>query len=321
MKQYNLKYKEVQAFAPATVANVGCGFDTMGFAMEGIGDLVTMKVSDKTIDVNQVVMSGAYGHLIPTAVEKNTASVAAKALLNELKLSDVNLEISIQKNLPLGSGMGSSASSSAAAVYALNHLLGNPFTTMELIPFAMEGERVACGAAHADNVAPSLLGGFVLVRSYEPLDIIQVPFNNDLHCVVVHPHTKLNTADSRKILNLEVSIQDAILQSANAAGLMIALMQNNIPLMKRCIHDAIAEPKRSLLIPNFDRIKMNVMEANAINCNISGSGPSIFSLCENEVHASQIGKIMQAGFEEVGLQSDLHISPFNAKGASIVESK
>ena len=312
------KYESVTAFAPASVANVGCGFDIMGFAIEGVGDKVTVILKEGG-NKSDVILKGKYGHLVPFQRIKNTAAVAVDAFLRATGNSHANIEIILEKNMPLGSGMGSSASSSAAAVFAVNYIMGNPLTTSELIPFAMEGERVACGTAHADNVAPALLGGFVLIRSYNPLDIIQVESPSDLYSAVVHPHIELNTSDARRVLKNEVSVENAIIQSANTAGFMVALIKSDYGLMKRSMSDLLAEPKRTQLIPGFDEIKNAAMSTGAIGCGISGSGPSVFALCQGEKNALAVASIMQHGFSKIGLFNEAYVSQLNSKGTSIID--
>ena len=312
-------YKSATAFAPASVANVGCGFDIMGFAVQGIGDTVTVSLQPDA-DNSKITLTGAYGHLTPSERSKNTAGVAVNAYLHATGKSDIGLHIILEKNMPLGSGMGSSASSSAAAVYAVNYLLGSPLTTRELIPFTMEGERIACGSAHADNVAPALLGGFVLIRSYNPLDIISVKCPDDLYAAVVHPHIELNTSDSRRVLNKEVSVANAIIQSANTAGFMVALIKSDYELMKRSMSDLLAEPKRTQLIPGFDAIKAAAMESGAIGCGIAGSGPSIFALCKGESTANKVSEVIQQGFSKIGLYNEGYVSQLNAPGTCVTDS-
>jgi len=313
------KYKSVTAFAPASVANVGCGFDIMGYAVEGTGDSVTISVQDNA-DNSKVILNGLYGHLTPADRNKNTAGVAVDAYLKAIGKSDLNLNITLEKNMPLGSGMGSSAASSAAAVFAVNYLLGNPLRTMELIPFAMEGERIACGYAHADNVAPSLLGGFTLIRSYLPLDVIPVKGPDDLFSVIVHPHIEINTSDSRRVLKNEVSVENAIIQSANTAGFMVALIKGDYELMKRSMSDLLAEPYRMQLIPGFDTVKNAAMATGAIGCGISGSGPSVFALCKGESTARLVAKVIQYEFLKIGLHNEAYVSKTNAPGTRITES-
>jgi homoserine kinase len=312
------KYKSVTAFAPASIANVGCGFDIMGFAVEGIGDRVT--ISAGTTEYSpMVILSGKYGQFTPAARNKNTAGVAVSAYLQAIGKSNTALTISLEKNMPLGSGMGSSAASSAAAVFAANYFMGSPLRTQELIPFAMEGEKIACGSAHADNVAPALLGGFALIRSYQPLDIIPLQCPDDLFAAIVHPHIELNTSDSRRVLKDEVSVKNAIIQSANTAGFMVALLKGDYELMKRSMSDLLAEPKRMQLIPGFDAIKNAALEAGAVGCGIAGSGPSVFALCRGESTARLVASVMQQGFSEKGLFNEAFVSRLNAPGTCIVE--
>lgn len=309
--------KSITAFAPATVANVSCGFDIMGFAIDAIGDQVTVEFAQGA-NANTVSLSGPYGHLIPSVWEKNTASVAVAAYLKATQQSDLKFHITLEKNMPLGSGMGSSASSSAAAVFAMNHLLGSPLTTMQLIPFAMEGERVASGSAHADNVAPSLLGGFVLIRSYDPLDILQVDCPPDLYCAVVHPQIELHTSDARRILQTDIPMGDVIKQTANTAGFMLGLLKEDYELIGRSMSDLLAEPKRTRLIPGFDDARKAALEAGALGCGISGSGPSIFSLSKGEDKARKIAMAIQDSFLKVGLSSEAFTSSMNVLGTRIV---
>ncbi len=317
------KYKSVTAFAPATVANVSCGFDIMGFAVQGCGDMATITFADsgskQDSDIKLIEMSGKYAHLIPSARERNTAGVAVDAYLEATGNQNLKLKIGLKKNLPLGSGMGSSAASSAAAVFALNALLGNLLSVNELIPFAMKGEQIACGAAHADNAAPSLLGGFVLIRSYDPLDIIQVHCPEELYCSVLHPHIELNTSDARRVLKREIPLSDVIKQSANAAAFMAALLTTDYELLGRSVSDLLAEPKRTMLIPGFEQAKKAALNAGAIGCGISGSGPSVFALCKGKSKAVQVAHTIAGSFAESGLLSEFFISPMNAPGAYIIE--
>jgi homoserine kinase len=265
-------------------------------------------------------MNGRYAGLIPPERDKNTAGVAVNAYLEATGNSGLKLGISLEKNLPLGSGLGSSASSAAAAVFALNHLLGNPLTTTELIPFAMEGERIACGSAHADNVAPSLLGGFVLIRSYDPLDIIRVKSPAGLYCAIIHPHLQLNTSDARRILRKDIPMKDVIRQSANAAAFMTGMITEDFDLMGRSICDLLAEPKRSQLIPGFEQAKQAALDSGALGYGLSGSGPSVFGLCKGEATARRSADVMQQAFSNAGLVSDIFISQLNAPGAYIMQA-
>ena len=310
--------KKVTAFAPATVANVSCGFDILGFAIEELGDRVTVSHSDGS-GLRVTHISGDGGKL-PYAAEKNTCTVAIQAMLDVMGYKG-GLYVVLEKGLPLGSGMGSSAASSVAALIAANRLLGNPFEKSELLPFAMKAEEMACGAAHADNVAPSLLGGFVLIRSYQPLDVTALHVPKGLHCTLIHPHMELNTADSRSVMKKQVSLKDAIIQSGNIGGLVAGLYQENMGLISRSLQDVIAEPSRSILIPGFDEIKEAIKEVGALGCGISGSGPTIFILSPNRDIAQKVQVISQEVFDHIGLEVDLYVSAINSRGAYVIDEE
>lgn len=307
--------KTIKAFAPATVANVSCGFDVFGFAVEQPGDEVTLTLTKKPGVVIKKI-SGDGGRL-PLEAEKNTASVAVISFLKSIE-SDAGVEIELTKNLPLGSGMGSSAASAAAALAGINYLLGEPLSRRELLPFAMESERIACGSAHADNVAPSLLGGFVLIRGYEPLDVVSIPTPDNLFCTLVHPHLELKTQDSRQVLRSTIPLKDAITQWGNIAGLIAGLMKPDFGLIGRSLKDVVAEPVRALLIPGFDIIKEKAIEAGALGCGISGSGPTIFVLSTEKEIAIRTGKVIQQEFKKLKLDSEVYISKINSTGAKVL---
>jgi homoserine kinase len=308
--------KTVHAFAPATVANVSCGFDIFGFAVEQPGDEVILSFTE-TPGVYIRKIEGDGGRL-PLEAEKNTAGVAVLAFLNAIK-SDQGVEIILKKNLPLGSGMGSSAASSVAALVGINHLLGEPFLKKDLLPFAMEAERMACGSAHADNVAPSLMGGFVLIRAYDPPDVVSIPTPDNLYCTLIHPHLELNTQDSRKVLRVNITLKDAVTQWGNIAGLVAGLMKPDYNLISRSLKDVIAEPVRAMLIPGFDIIKQKAVESGALGCGISGSGPTIFALSTDEQTAHQIGKVIGREFEKFRLNSEVFVSKINPLGGRIMD--
>lgn len=307
--------KSVKAFAPATVANVSCGFDVFGFAVEHPGDEVTLTLRDEPGVVIEKIEGD--GGRLPLEAVKNTASVAVIEFLKSIG-SDAGLSIHLKKNLPLGSGMGSSAASSVAALVAANHLFGNPKTRQELLPFAMEAERIACGAGHADNVAPSLLGGFVLIRGYSPLDVVSIPTPENLFCTLVHPQLELKTEDSRKVLKISITLKDAVKQWGNVAGLVAGLMKSDYELISRSLQDHIVEPVRSVLIPGYDLIKKTATEAGALGSGISGSGPTIFALSTNRNTAQKIGLMIQQDFKSFGVDSEVHVSPINQQGAVII---
>jgi homoserine kinase len=306
---------EVKAFAPATVANVSCGFDIFGFAVDQPGDeVVVQKTEGSSVIIESI--EGDEGRL-PKEVDRNTAGVAVLAYLRSIG-SDAGLSIRLTKKLPLGSGMGSSAASSVAALVAVNHLFGEPLTRRQLLPFAMEAERVACGTGHADNVAPSLLGGFVIIREYIPLDVIQIPVPESLFCTLVHPQLELKTEDSRKVLKLTLTLKDSVKQGGNIAGLVAGMMLPDFDLIGRSLVDHVVEPVRSVLIPGFNEIRKAAKEAGALGCGISGSGPTMFALSRNRANAEQAGAAMQKVFQSMGIESEVYVSTVNREGARIL---
>jgi len=314
--------RSVRVFAPATVANVGSAFDVLGFALEAPGDTVTARESSAP-GVRVIEITGDDGRL-PHDANKNTASVSSLALLRHLqsrypeRYGDKGIELIVAKGLPIGSGLGSSSASTVAAVVATNALLGNPLERADLLPFAMEGERIACGSAHADNVAPSLLGGFVLIRSYDPLDIIPLPSPTSAWATVVTPSVELRTEDARKVLKRTVPLAQAVSQWGNVAALVAGIYRNDVALMGRALEDRIVEPERAQLIPGFTEAKRAALDAGAAGCTISGSGPSIFALSASEDEAARIAKGMLAVFEAIALPAMSHISRINPHGARII---
>jgi homoserine kinase len=309
--------KQVQVYASATVANVACGFDILGFAIKDPGDEVILRKKDKPgILITKIVGDNGELPLDPT---KNTAGVALQAFLNHIN-SDQGIEIELNKKMPLGSGLGSSAASAVASVFAANILLGNPLAREELLPFALEGEKTACGTAHADNAAPALLGGFVLIRSYHPLDVIKIPFPDNLYCTIVHPEIEIRTEDARKILKKEILFKDAITQWGNIAGLIAGLMKPDYDLIRRSMQDVIIEPVRSILIPGFQEIKDAAIKVGALGCSISGSGPSIFALSTSKNIAEGVGTTMQDVFNGLEVDSEIYVSQINQNGPKIIEN-
>jgi homoserine kinase len=307
--------KSIKAIAPATVANVSCGFDIFGFAVESPSDEVILTLKQEPgVVIKQI--TGDDGRL-PMDASLNTSGVAVNAFLKHLE-SDAGVEIVLHKKLPLGSGMGSSAASSVAALVAINELMDRPYTREQLLPFAMEAERIASGSAHADNVAPSLMGGFVLIRGYDPLDVTRIPTPADLHCTLVHPHLELRTEDARRVLKATISMKDAITQWGNIAGLVAGLMKPDYGLIQRSLHDVVAEPIRSVLIPRFKAIKSIAIKAGALGAGISGSGPTIFALSTEYSIAESVGKAIQQQFSELNLKSDVFVSKINMAGARVV---
>jgi homoserine kinase len=306
----------VKVFAPATVANVASGFDVLGFALEQPGDAVRLtRKAEKRVDL--VAVEGDGGKL-PLDPARNTAGVAVTGFL-ESRGWPFGADIVLEKGMPLASGLGSSAASAVAGVVAANLLAGEPCSPEELLPFTMQAEQVACGAAHADNVAPALLGGFVLIRSYEPLDIVRLPVPQGLAAATAHPHTEIRTEDARRILKKDVRLADAVRQWGNLAALVAALYQGDLALLGRSLQDVVAEPRRAMLIPGFAEVKAAAMSAGALGCSISGSGPSMFALCASLQTAWAAGKSMQETFRRVGLECDLYVSAINRVGPVCLE--
>lgn len=304
---------EIKLFCPATIANLSCGFDVLGLCLDNVGDeMIVRKTSEKGIKITKIV-----GADLPLETEKNVAGVAALAMISNLDL-DFGFEIEIYKKIKAGSGIGSSAASAAGAVFGINELLGRPFLIKDLIPFAMEGEKLASGSAHADNVAPALLGGFVLVRSYNPLDIIKIKSPEDLYATVIHPQIELKTSDARSVLKQNVTLKQAVIQCGNLGGLISGLYTNDYDLIGRSLNDEIVEPLRSVLIPKFDLVKQKAMEKGALGGGISGSGPSIFALSKGKEIAEKVAKAMSQVYEEMNLNYEIHVSKVNPEGIKIL---
>jgi homoserine kinase len=300
--------KAINIFSPATVANVACGFDVLGFALNSPGDEISIALNDS----GGIELHDETPYKLPLSPEKNVAAVALQSMLNALQ-SKQGFTITFLSKIMPGSGVGSSAASSAAGVFGANELLGRPFTRRQLVEFAMQGEKAASGSAHADNVSPALMGGFTLVRSYAPLDVIPIP-SPPIFAAVVHPQIEVRTSDSRKILRQEVSIKKAVEQWGNVAGLVAGLFTNDYDLISRSLHDVIVEPVRALLIPEFYAIKQAAIEAGALGCSISGSGPSMFALSKDEETAQTVAQAMRYGFDRVGIETHTFVSPINREG-------
>ena len=304
---------EIKIFCPATIANLNCGFDVLGLCLEGIGDeMIIRKSTEKGIKITKIT-----GADLPLETEKNVAGVAALAICKEAinRVSfDHGFEIEIHKKIKAGSGIGSSSASAAGAVFGINELLGKPFTKHELVDFAMKGEAVASGCEHADNVAPCLLGGFTLVRGYNPLDVIRIESPIKLYAVVLHPHIEVKTSDSRAVLQPMIPMKDAITQWGNLGGFIAGLYTNDYNLIGRSLNDIIVEPARKHLIPNFDEVKNAALQYGALGSGISGAGPSIFALCEGQDIAEKVAFAMSESYLNTGITFDIHISKINPEG-------
>ena len=298
----------VTVSSPATVANVVCGFDILGFALNSPCDEFTLVLSDEP--GVQIINLDDFN--LPTLAEKNVSGAALLALLDETP--DVKgFTLYSKKQIKPGSGIGSSAASSAGPVVAANHLLGNRFSKQDLVRFAMFGEKVASGVKHADNIAPCIYGGVTLIRSIHPLDIISIDAP-PLHVTVVHPQIEVRTSDARQILKQQVLLKDAIKQWGNIAGLVAGFIKGDYDLIGRSLEDFIIEPVRSILIPGFDEVKKNCKSAGALGGGISGSGPSIFMLSKDAETAKAVEAEMIAVYEKIGLAYQTHVTTINMDG-------
>lgn len=306
----------IAAFAPATVSNVGCGFDVLGFALEEPGDVVLAETTANAI-VEIAAIEGDGGRL-PRSAERNTAGAAAQALLGRLQTRQ-GIRLTIQKGMPLASGIGSSGASAVAAVVAVNELLGRPASMEVLLASAMQGEVAGCGSAHPDNVAPSLYGGFLLARSTDPPDLVRLPVPDGLSCALLHPHHEVETGKARALLGETVPLQIAVRHWGNVGGLVAGLFLNDLPLVGRTLEDFVAEPKRAALVPGLQAVKEAAHRAGALGCSLSGAGPSMFALCVSPDLARSVGDAMRDAYSRAtGVGADLWISRVGAPGARIV---
>lgn len=305
---------EVRVLAPATVANVVCGFDILGFALSEPNDEMTVrKIAERTV---RIINLDEYN--LPTEPTRNVAGVALLSMLEAIN-ADFGFEVKIKKGIKPGSGVGSSSASAAGAVVAANYLLGERFTKAELVEFAMDGEKVASGARHADNVAPCVYGGFTLVRSNNPLDIIPLD-HPKLFVTVVHPQIEVKTSDAREILKQKIELKEAIAQWGNVAALVAGLQKGDYSLISRSLEDRIIEPIRSILIPKFDEIKAVSKSVGSLGGGISGSGPSIFMLSETLETAYKVEKSMREVYEKTEIDFNIYVSEINGAGVKIVEN-
>jgi homoserine kinase len=308
--------QEATAFAPASVGNVAVGFDVLGHSVQAVGDRVTARRTE-TNGVTIAAITGLVKDL-PLAAERNTAGRAVQALLED-QAPGFGIELSVEKGIPLGSGMGGSAASAVAAVVAANALLPRACSKLQLLKYAMKGEEVASGSVHADNIAPSLFGGLVLTVGIDNPNVKQIPVPSVVRSVLVHPHMMLSTREARQILRKEVSLSDVIWQTANLAGFLTGCFTDDVALIRESLEDVVIEPQRRVLIPGFDAVKSSAKAAGAIGCSISGAGPTVFAWCE-EKDAVRIRDAMVAAFAAHELQSDAWISSLEPIGARVVEA-
>ncbi len=308
-----MKNSGIKVFAPASVGNVIVGFDIMGLAINQPGDEVIVKFSKEPgLKITQVI--GAKGK-IPKEIEKNTAGVAAKRFLEFIGEGDRGIEMEIIKKMPFASGLGSSAASAVAGVMAVNELLKRPLQKRELLQFAVEGEKIASSALHADNVAPSLLGGIIFIRNNKELDVHRIIAPQGLYVTVIHPKIEIKTSDSRGVLSKNITLQQHIEQSGNLGGFLIGLYNSDFDLIKRSLKDIIIEPQRSKLIPHFKTIQDAAISNGALGCSISGAGPSIVALSSNSFIAENIANSMKKIYTDNNIESQVFISTINNQGA------
>ncbi len=308
--------KRVTIFAPATIANLGSGYDILGVAIDKPGDTA---IAQRTREPGLQFSLLTKHQDVPSSSRKNVAAHVASLMLEEFK-PPFGIALTLNKLMPIGSGLGSSAASSVASVMAINELLPKKLPRRDLLRFAVEGERLASGSPHADNVAPSLLGGACIIRSYDPLDVVHIPAGKLPVWVVVHPHVIVRTEEARRLLPKSIPLRTAIRQWGNVGGMIAGLMNGDPALIGKCVEDHVAEPARSPLIPAFDFVKQTALDHGATGCSISGSGPSMFAVASSLAQAKTIGRAMKHAFEHyAGVDSEVYFSRANAEGASILQ--
>ena len=321
LKEKNIDFSKildkVRVFAPATVANMICGFDILGFAVDEPGDEVKMyRVAEPGVRIRSI--QGDDGRL-PMDADRNTVSACVKMLLDDLGiLQDIGVEIELIKHMPIGSGLGSSSASTVAGLFAINTLLGNPLTKEELMPYCVEGERLACGHGHADNVAPALMGGVTLVRGGEELDIVKLPAPKELYAGIVFPQVDVPTRDARQLIKEKVLLKDAVTQWGNIAGVVAGLFTEDYELLGRSMHDIIIEPSRAILIPEFYAMKEIVLSSGALSFGISGSGPSVVAVTKGREVAESVTRKIQEHLSTNGIDSYRYVSAVNVEGPKVL---
>src|SRR5687768_2493574 len=309
------KSGSVTVHSPGTVANLVCGFDILGLALKEPYDVMTARLLDEP----RVTIRNKDDFNLPTEPEKNVAGVVLLSMMEKME-KQIGFEIEIEKHIKPGSGIGSSAASAAGAAVAANHLLGNIFSNDELVQFAMNGEKLASGVKHADNIAPCIFGGVSLIRCIHPLDIVSIS-SPDLFVTVVHPQIEVRTSDARQILRQQILLKDAIRQWGNIAGLVTGFLKNDHDLIGRSLEDVIIEPVRSILIPGFDEVKRKCKEAGALGGGISGSGPSVFMLSRAEITAKDVESVMKNAYTKIGIDFITYVTTINKKGVEVVSSQ
>ncbi len=307
----------VTAFAPASIGNVGVGFDMLGLALKGAGDRVLARKTEATgVTLSEVRgLDGERHPYLSTDPDRNTASIAVKALLEEHEAA-FGIELKVMKGVPLQSGMGSSAASAVAAVVAANALLEAPLVTEALLPYALKGEQFASGGLHADNVAPALLGGLILCPQVLLPEVIRLPVPMGVSAVLLHPDLQVNTARARRGLTSRISMQQWLEQQGLLAGFIAACAASDVELIRRTLRDVVIEPQRSSAVPCFEQVTDAAMRAGALGCSLSGSGPSIFALCRTAA-APNIAVAMEQACRAHGIGCQSWVSPMDADGARL----
>ena len=308
--------ESIKVFSPGSITNLSCGYDILGVCLQNRGDEITVEKTNK----KEIIIKSNDEYNISKDINKNVAGIAAQALLKNIDV-DFGFEIEIKKGIKPGSGIGSSAASSAGTVFAINQLLDSPFSQLDLIKFSMEGEKHVSGSYHADNVSPIILGGITLVRSINEIDVIKLPSPKNLEVVIVRPNIEIKTSDSRKVVKNKIKIEKMVEQSANLGSFISSLYTEDYELMSRSVVDVIVEPNRSILIPEFDVIKKISKTNGAIAVGISGSGPSIFSLSNKSSTSQKILDNITSHFNNLKIDYDGFISKVNSTGIKILESK
>ncbi|MBO3098083.1 homoserine kinase [Gelidibacter pelagius] len=301
--------KEIKIFSPATVANVSCGYDVLGFCLDTIGDEMVIRTTER----KGIFITKIEGYDLPLDATKNVAGVSALAMIADAK-PDFGFEIEIYKNIKPGSGIGSSSASASGSVFAINELLGRPYTKTQVTGFAMKGEALASGSEHADNLAPGIFGGFTLVKSISPLEVLQLPTPKDIYATIIHPQIEIKTSDARAILPKTFPLKDAITQWANLGSFVHALHTSDYELLKRSLMDVIVEPHRSQLIPHFAEVKLAALEHGALGASISGAGPAIFALSKGIENAENVEKAMREVYSKTAIAFETYVSKINTEG-------
>lgn len=305
--------KKIKVFAPASIANLGCGFDIMGLALDEVGDVLEITASEG----DGLTIANDTDVPLPEDIEQNVITPVIRKFL-EITGNKAQIDVRICKKIYPGSGIGSSAASSAAAAYGMNELFGCPLSEEEVVICAMEGENLASGGYHADNAAPAVMGGIIMIRGYEPLDVIKLPVPGNFYCAVIHPIIVVSTKEARSILPKEIPMHTAVQQWGNVGGLVAGLYSGNIGLIGRAMKDVVAEPYRKQFIPGFDALREKLLDAGALAMNIAGSGPSVFALADRPDIAEKAGNIMREHFDALSIEYEAYVVKVSNKGAKLI---